>query len=84
VMRSRPNGSSGASKEVTWADADAAIVAKLTAALDKVLALPDTQMRMDSQGVVTGYLNPADSAKRIKAEIDKWTKVAKDANIKLE
>ena len=61
-----------------------AIVAKLTAALEKVLASPDTQMRMDAQGVVTGYLNPADSARRIKAEIDKWTKVAKDANIKLE
>ena len=61
-----------------------AIVAKLTAALEKVLAAPDTQMRMEAQGVVTGYLNPADSAKRIKAEIDKWTKVAKDSNIKLE
>lgn len=61
-----------------------AIVAKLTAALEKVLAAPDTQARMEAQGVVTGYLNPADSAKRIKAEIDKWTKVAKDANIKLE
>lgn len=61
-----------------------AIVAKLTAALEKVLAAPDTQMRMEAQGVVTGYLNPTDSAKRIKAEIDKWTKVAKDANIKLE
>ena len=61
-----------------------AIVAKLTAVLEKVLAAPDTQMRMEAQGVVTGYLNPTDSAKRIKAEIDKWTKVAKDANIKLE
>ena len=61
-----------------------AIVAKLTAALEKVLAAPDTQMRMEAQGVVTGYLNPADSAKRIRAEIDKWTKVAKDSNIKLE
>ena len=61
-----------------------AIVAKLTAALEKVLAAPDTQARMDAQGVVTGYLNPADSARRIKAEIDKWTKVAKDAHIKLE
>ena len=61
-----------------------AIVAKLTAALEKVLASADTQMRMDAQGVVTGYLNPAESAKRIKAEIDKWTKVAKDANIKLD
>ncbi len=61
-----------------------AIVAKLTAALEKVLASPDTQLRMDAQGVVIGYLNPTDSAKRIKAEIDKWTKVAKDANIKLD
>ncbi len=60
------------------------VVAKLTAALEKILASPDTQMRMDAQGVIAGYLNPADSAKRIKAEIDKWTKVAKDANIKLE
>ena len=61
-----------------------AVVAKLTATLEKVLASSDTQMRMEAQGVVTGYLNPADSSKRIKAEIDKWTKVAKDANIKLE
>jgi tripartite-type tricarboxylate transporter receptor subunit TctC len=61
-----------------------AIVARLTAALEKVLAAPDTQARMDAQGVVTGYLNPADSTRRIKAEIDKWTKVAKDAHIKLE
>ena len=61
-----------------------AIVAKLTAALEKVLASPDTQLRMDAQGVVIGYLNPMDSAKRIKAEIDKWIKVAKDANIKLD
>ncbi len=60
------------------------IVAKLTAALEKVLASADTRARMDAQGVVTGYLNPADSAKRIRAEIDKWTKVAQDANIKLE
>ena len=61
-----------------------AIIAKLTAALEKVLASADTQARMTAQGVVTGYLNPPDSTKRIKAEIDKWTKVAKDANIKLE
>ena len=61
-----------------------AIVAKLTAALEKVLASPDTHMRMDAQGVIIGYLNPSESAKRIKAEMDKWTKVAKDANIKLE
>ena len=61
-----------------------AIIAKLSAALEKILASPDTQARMDAQGVVTGYLNPADSAKRIKAEIDKWTKVAKDGRIKLE
>ena len=61
-----------------------AVVAKLTAALEKILAAPDTQTRMDAQGVIAGYLNPADSAKRIKAEIDKWTKVAKDNKIKLE
>ena len=61
-----------------------AIVAKLTAALEKVLASADTNMRMDAQGVIIGYLNPTESAKRIKAEMDKWTKVAKDANIKLE
>jgi tripartite-type tricarboxylate transporter receptor subunit TctC len=61
-----------------------AIVAKLTATLEKVLALPDTRARMDAQGVITGYLNPSDSAKRIKAEMDKWTRVAKEANIKLE
>ena len=39
--------------------------------------------RMEAQGVFTGYLNLPDSAKRIKAEMDKWTKVAKDAKTKI-
>lgn len=61
-----------------------AIVSKLTAALEKILAAPDTQERMFAQGAIAGYLNPADSTRRIKAEIDKWAKVARDANIKLD
>lgn len=61
-----------------------AIVGKLTAALEKILAAPDTKERMFAQGAIAGYLNPADSARRIKAEIDKWAKVARDANIKLD
>ena len=61
-----------------------AIVGKLTAALEKILAAPDTQERMFAQGAIAGYLNPADSTRRIKAEIDKWAKVARDANIKLD
>jgi tripartite-type tricarboxylate transporter receptor subunit TctC len=69
---------------LTPAKTPPALVAKLTAALEKVLALPDTHTRMEAQGVITGYLNPPDSAKRIKAEMDKWTRVAKEANIKLE
>ena len=62
----------------------AAIVNKLTAALEKILAAPDTQERLFAQGAIAGYLNPADSARRIKAEIDKWSKVAREANIKLD
>ena len=61
-----------------------AIVNKLTMALEKILASPDTKDRLFAQGAVAGYLNPADAARRIKAEVDKWSKVARDANIKLE
>ncbi|HEX9392036.1 MAG TPA: tripartite tricarboxylate transporter substrate binding protein [Usitatibacteraceae bacterium] len=61
-----------------------AIVAKLTATLEKILAAPDTQERLFAQGAIAGYLNPADSARRIKAEMDKWTRVAHDANIRLD
>ena len=61
-----------------------AIVNRLTIALEKILASPDTKDRLFAQGAVAGYLNPADTARRIKVEIDKWGKVARDANIKLE
>lgn len=61
-----------------------AIVNKLTMALEKILASPDTKDRLFAQGAVAGYLNPADTARRIKVEVDKWSKVARDANIKLE
>ncbi len=60
------------------------IVAKLSATLEKVLAAPDTKERLFSQGAIAGFLNPADSTRRIKAEMEKWTKVARDANIKLD
>lgn len=60
-----------------------AVIQKINAALREVLQLPETKAKFASLGndVVEG--TPADFDNLLQADIKKWTKVVKDANVKL-
>ena len=58
------------------------IIDKLSADIKVILQRPDVQERMLAAGVYVNYLSPADSSKRITRELNMWSKVIKDANIK--
>jgi tripartite-type tricarboxylate transporter receptor subunit TctC len=60
----------------------APIIAKLNAAIKSFMSLPDVKEGLLSQGAIATYTTPDEAAQAIHAEIAKWTKVIKDANIK--
>jgi tripartite-type tricarboxylate transporter receptor subunit TctC len=60
------------------------IVDRLNEALRAIVAKPEVQAYWDKQDTQTMSLTPAESEAFIKADIEKWTKVVKAANIKLE
>lgn len=58
------------------------IVARLSDVIKRTLALPDIVSRIEQEGVDVAYSTPEEFAKLIKADIDKWAKVAKVVIIK--
>jgi tripartite-type tricarboxylate transporter receptor subunit TctC len=58
-----------------------AVLAKLNAAARKALADEDTKKRFADLGMTNGGSSPEELDAYIKAEIAKWSKVIKDANI---
>ena len=60
------------------------IIDKLSSNIKAILQRPDVQERMLAAGVYGNYLSPADSSKRIAREINMWSKVIKDANVKAD
>ena len=61
-----------------------AAIAKLSEALVKALAQPDVRERFAGQGLDVASSTPEQFGAHIRAEIEKWGKVAKTANIKIE
>jgi len=60
------------------------IVEKLNREMNAVLAEPDIVARFADLGVAPLAGSPADFGKFIAAEAEKWTKVIRAANIKVE
>jgi len=60
------------------------IIDKLSTDIKGILQRPDVQERMLAAGVYVNYLSPADSSKRISRELNMWSKVIKDSNIKAD
>jgi len=58
------------------------IIDKLSGDIKIILQRPEVQERMLAAGVYVNFLSPADSSKRITREMNMWSKVIKDANIK--
>jgi tripartite-type tricarboxylate transporter receptor subunit TctC len=60
------------------------IVARLHAEIVKALQSPEIRNRLEAEGSELGGISPAEFAQLIRAEIAKWTRVVKEANIKVE
>lgn len=60
-----------------------AIVARMNAEIEKILALPDVAARMDGLGLEHSANTPAQFAEFGRVELAKWARIARDGNIKL-
>lgn len=61
-----------------------AIINRLNAEVKILLEQPDVKATLSQQGVEGTYTTPPQMATQIHAEITKWAKVIKDADVKLE
>jgi tripartite-type tricarboxylate transporter receptor subunit TctC len=60
----------------------APVVARLNAALKKILGDPAVKSALLAQGAIATWTTPEDAAKALRAESAKWTKVIVEGNIK--
>lgn len=60
------------------------VVKRLNTELVKILAMPDVRKRLLDAGIIATSSSPEAFAAYIRAEMKKWAKVIKDANIKAE
>jgi len=61
-----------------------AITERMVAETNKALAVPEVKTLWAGQGAVVGANNPKEMAAFVSAEIAKWAKVAKSANIQVD
>jgi tripartite-type tricarboxylate transporter receptor subunit TctC len=62
----------------------APMIARLSDALNKALAQPEIRERFAAQGLTPAPGTPEQFGAHIRAEIEKWGKVAKAANIRVD
>ena len=60
------------------------IVARLNAEIGRILAMPEMRDKLGNQGADVRTNSPEEFAVFIRAEKDRWAKVVKDANVKVE
>jgi tripartite-type tricarboxylate transporter receptor subunit TctC len=61
-----------------------AVVARLEREIRKILTNPDFKIRLANQGIHPQFANSEQLAIITQSEHDKWTKVVKSANIKID
>ena len=61
-----------------------AIVAKLNADVAAIMAAPEFAKRLESEGAELQPMSSATFAKFVSSELDKWQRVAREANIKVQ
>ena len=61
-----------------------AVIAKLNAELNKVLASPEFADKMSTEALTVMPMNPQQFATYVKDDIARWSKVAKDRHIEIE
>ena len=61
-----------------------AVIERLNAEINRMLNLPDVQERFQANGLVARGSTSAELADYLKSEVARWSKVVKDAGIKLD
>jgi tripartite-type tricarboxylate transporter receptor subunit TctC len=61
-----------------------AIIARLNTEIGTIMTLPEIEKRLTSEGAEAVVLTPVQLGQRVSSEIARWTKLAKDANIRGE
>jgi tripartite-type tricarboxylate transporter receptor subunit TctC len=61
-----------------------AIIDRISAEVEKLVAMPETKKKLDDQGFIPFYNNPEQTAALLRADIIRFAKIIKDANIKSE
>jgi len=62
----------------------AAIVSQLNGAIGAMLRQPESAQRLDSEGAEPWVLSSEAFARVIATEIEKWVRIARDANVRVE
>ena len=60
------------------------IIDRLNGELAQILELPDVREKLQQQGVTPIHTTSEEASQRIRAEVEKWAKVMKEANVKAE
>ncbi len=60
------------------------VVDRLWAEIQKIMKMPDVQDKFAPAGYIPTAISPEDTAARVKADREKWTRVAREAGIKPE
>ena len=60
------------------------VITRMNAAINKVLLMPAVRARMTEVGYVVTGGSPEEFGRTIRSEMDKWAKILRDANIKVE
>ena len=60
------------------------IIARISAAIEKCLAVPQTKERLTAQGFEVSYLNPEQMAELLKRDMARWQKSIREIGLKLD
>jgi tripartite-type tricarboxylate transporter receptor subunit TctC len=60
------------------------VIDRLNGAINKMLQQPDMKKNLEAQGMVASGGTPEQFDKRIRGDYDRWVKVVRDANIRIE
>jgi tripartite-type tricarboxylate transporter receptor subunit TctC len=60
------------------------VIDKIRAEVAKIIAMPDVKEKMDAQGAEAYTMTPEEYRGWMKTEVNRWAKVVKDANIKVD
>jgi len=61
-----------------------AIIDRIAAEIEKLVAMPETRAKLDAQGFVPYYNNPGKTAELLNADIIRFGKIIRDGNVKVE